>query len=315
MHPSLVTGIKQLARLDPAQQYRPQHARITISGADRSIDVRVSTMPTEFGERVVLRLLSSPSEALSLSGLGLSVGQRVLIENALDQPQGLILVAGPVGAGRSTTLRSLHAHRRPADGNLLAVEIHDRESARIAFEQSQTGHLVLSSVPVNNSLQAIERVLDLGVAPSLVSAALRMIIVQRLARRTCSACREPYEPSRPVLQWLNIDALRQFERGRGCVRCGDTGYSGRIGIFEVVNLTSRFSQSSGYQRDAKRAAGGTGARFLLDDALDKMYRGLTTVEEVMRAMRNRPFDNHPASAAALLDPGAKHTDRLGRLAS
>ncbi len=318
MHASLVGAIKSLARLDTTQQHLPQDGRTHVRGRSGPINLHVSTTPTGFGEKAILHLARS-SESPALSGLGLSVSQRVLIENALGRRQGLILVVGPAGAGTSTTLRSLLAHRRASEANVEVAEIRDRETARMAFEAALSGHAVLGRLHVDNSLEAIDRLLDLGVTESLLASATNLIVAQRRVRRICSNCREPYEPPRDVLDWLNLDALRQFERGRGCVQCGHTGYSGRIGIFEVLNGSSHLLQSltrEATEAERTRVAVNAGVRLLLDDALDKMYRGLTTVEEVMRALRKEPAGGKKSPGSMrVCHVDATRLGRLGRLAS
>jgi type II secretory ATPase GspE/PulE/Tfp pilus assembly ATPase PilB-like protein len=340
MHAPLVSRIKILARLDISQQRLPQDGRIRIKGRNRGIDLRVSTLPTQFGEKVVLRLLGS-SEAPMLAGLGLSAAERTVIEDALIQPQGLILVTGPTGAGKTTTLYSMLCRRQSPEVNIVTIEdpieyelpgatqvqvdsktgltfasclrailrqdpdvllvgeIRDRETAEIAFEAALTGHIVFSTVHANSSLAAIDRLLDLGVTGPLLSAATNLIIAQRLARRICEQCREPYTPSSDVLRRLPIDPHRQqFEHGRGCSRCGQTGYSGRVGIFEILPVNARLKESlnrGATETELRRAATATGMRFLLEDALDKVRQGLTTIEEVLRVIRVDANDDRPIS--------------------
>ena len=330
MGPALLSRIKILAKLDIGQQRLPQDGRIKVTTNDRAMDLRVSTMPTHFGEKAALRLLGSTS-APTLRALGLSPDEMTLLDDALNQPQGLILVTGPTGAGKSTTLYSMLTRRQSTEVNVVTIEdpieyelsganqvqvdvkagvtfasclrailrqdpdiimvgeIRDLETAEIAFQAALTGHLVLSTLHTNGSVAAIERLLDLGVKPMMITAATNLVIAQRLARRICMNCREPYVPSTGVLRRLRIEAdSQEFHHGRGCVACAQTGYSGRVGIFEILRLTTRLKElvsRRATESELKSAAIGAGARFLLSDALDKVRQGLTTAEEILRVIR------------------------------
>jgi type II secretory ATPase GspE/PulE/Tfp pilus assembly ATPase PilB-like protein len=271
--------------------------------------------------------------------LGLSADEMTLLDDALNQPQGLILVTGPTGAGKSTTLYSMLTRRQSAEVNIVTIEdpieyqlagasqvqvddkvgvtfvsclrailrqdpdiimvgeIRDLETAEIAFQAALTGHLVLSTLHTNGSVAAIERLLDLGVKPLMITAATNLIVAQRLARRICMNCREPYLPSPDALRKLHIAAdSHEFLHGRGCTACAQTGYSGRVGIFEILRLTTRLKELLSLRATESKitsAASGAGTRFLLGDALDKMRQGLTTVEEILRVIRIDHADDSP----------------------
>jgi type IV pilus assembly protein PilB len=362
MGPALLSRIKILAKLDIAQQRLPQDGRIKVKTNDRAMDVRVSTMPTHFGEKAVLRLLGSAS-APTLGALGLSTDEITLLDDALNQPQGLILVTGPTGAGKSTTLYSMLTRRQSTEVNVVTIEdpieyqlsganqvqvdekagvtlasclrailrqdpdiimvgeIRDLETAEIAFQAALTGHLVLSTLHTNGSVAAIERLLDLGVKPMMITAATNVVIAQRLARRICMNCREPYVPSASVLRRLRIEADSQtFHHGRGCVVCAQTGYSGRVGIFEILRLTTRLKElvsRRATESELRSAAIGAGTRFLLSDALDKVRQGLTTAEEILRVIRiEHPGDDLPSngftpSSGEPLPPDARLPNGFG----
>jgi type IV pilus assembly protein PilB len=336
MHAAVVSRIKILAKLDISQQRLPQDGRIKVRSRDRGIDLRVSTLPTHFGEKAVLRLLGS-STAPTLTELGLSVDETAVLEEALTQPQGLILVTGPTGAGKTSTLYSMLTRRQSTEVNIVTIEdpieyqvpginqvqvdvktglsfasclrailrqdpdvilvgeIRDLETAEIAIQAALTGHLVFSTLHTNGSLAAIERLLDLGVRPLLVTSATNLIVAQRLARRICTNCREPYCPATDALRRLRIEASGQeFLHGRGCALCGQTGYSGRVGIFEILRLTPQLKELVGRhatEMEMRRAAIDAGTRFLLGDAVDKVRRGLTTVEEILRVIRIEHSDD------------------------
>jgi type IV pilus assembly protein PilB len=343
----LLSRIKILAKLDIAEQRLPQDGRFQHRTPDGPIHLRVSTLPTHFGEKAVLRLLRS-AQTPTLSALGFSPDEKALLEEALHQPQGLVLVTGPTGAGKSTTLYSMLTRRQSSEINVVTIEdpieyqlhganqvqvntkagvtfasslrailrqdpdvimvgeIRDAETAEIVFHAAQTGHLVLSTLHTNSALAAIERLLTLDVRPVTINAATNVIIAQRLARRVCMRCRAPYVPSPEVLQRLHLDAESwEFQRGTGCDACGQTGYSGRVGLYEIQRLSSKLKNlvnKQATERALKRAASRLGARFLLDDGLAKVRQGLTTVEELLRVIRIEHAEDLPASSGRGLFP-------------
>jgi type IV pilus assembly protein PilB len=336
MSAALLSRIKILARLDIAQQRLPQDGRIKARMRDREFDLRVSTLATQFGEKAVLRLLGSATTP-TLDTLGLSADEQALLDDALAQPQGLILVTGPTGTGKSTTLHSMLLHRHSSELNIVTIEdpieyhvpganqvqvdtktgltfagclrailrqdpdlimvgeIRDIDTAEIAFQAALTGHLVFSTLHTNSSVAAIERLLDLGVKPLLITSATNLIVAQRLARRICMNCREPYTPSAGVLRRLQIEANSyEFQHGRGCAACGLTGYSGRVGIFEILRMTTRLKElvsRRATEAEMKSAAADAGTRPLLANALHKMHQGLTTPEEILRVIRTEHADD------------------------
>jgi type IV pilus assembly protein PilB len=314
MHPALVSRVKILGKLDIAQQRLPQDGRIKTRSRGEALDLRVSTLPTQFGEKVVMRLLGSASIPTPAQ-LGLSAAEASLVEDALSQPQGFILVTGPTGAGKTTTLYSMLTRRQSSGVNIVTIEdpieyqvtganqvqvdakagltfaaslrsvvrqdpdvilvgeIRDLETAEIAFQAALTGHLVFSTLHANGTLAAIERLFDLGVRPLAITSATNLIVAQRLARRICMNCRELYEPSAHLLRRLRLDAdSHSFQHGKGCERCAQTGYYGRVGIFEMMVLTAELRDLVGRhapESEMIQAAARAGTRFLMDDALAK----------------------------------------------
>jgi type IV pilus assembly protein PilB len=353
---ALVSRVKVLAKLDIATQRIPQDGRIKARFGERRIDLRVSTLPTQFGEKAVLRLLGSTG-APTLSALGLSAAEMALLDDGLSQPQGLILVTGPTGAGKSTTLYSMLTSRQSTDVNVVTIEdpieyqvpgatqvqvdgkggltfasclrailrqdpdvilvgeIRDLETAEVAFRAALTGHLVFSTLHTNSSVGAIERLLDLGVKPLLVTTATNLIVAQRLARRICMNCREPYVPSALALRKLHTKAgAHEFHHGRGCAACAQTGYSGRVGIFEILRLTPRLKElvnRRATESEMTEAALEGGTRLLLEDALYKVRQGLTTVEEILRVIRIEPAQG-AGQANCLTVPASEASRPLSR---
>jgi len=341
MKRQLLSRLKVLAHLDIAQQRMPQDGRIKARGRDGAIDLRVSTLPTQYGEKIVLRVLGS-SHAPSLLDLGLSAQQLAVVDQALHQPQGLILVTGPTGSGKSTTLYSMLTRRQAPDVNVVTVEdpierrlpgitqsqvndktgttfarylrailrqdpdvimigeIRDLESAEIAFQAALTGHLVLTTLHTNGTVEAVDRLLDIGVKPLMITSVTNLLVAQRLARLICPHCRVRYQPSPAAVEALGLDASAEFTRGRGCPACGHTGYRGRVGIFELLRLTPALKERirAGAGEAEIRAAAASGAtRWLCDDAVTKIQEGLTTVEEVQRVVR---IDEAGASPHAMV---------------
>ncbi len=333
LHHPLVSRLKILATLDIAERRLPQDGRMKAKFQNRAMDLRVSTLPTHFGEKVVLRLLGAAAIP-TLESMGLSEWQFSALTEYLSQPQGMILLTGPTGAGKSTTLYSMILRRQSPEINIVTVEdpieyqlaginqvqvnvragltfagslrsilrqdpdvilvgeIRDLETAEIAFQAAVTGHLVMSTLHTNSSMAAITRLLDLGVDPFMVTSSVNLIVAQRLARRICSQCKETYTPPRELLQKLKIDDPGfTFHRGRGCSACGKSGYAGRIGIYEMLRMTSALKElirQKASESELHRAAAAAGTRFLLEDGLSKVREGLTNLEELFRVIEVAP---------------------------
>jgi type IV pilus assembly protein PilB len=330
LHNAVISRLKILAKLDIAEHRVPQDGRIRIQVANKPMDIRVSTLPTHYGEKIVMRLLGS-SELPKLDKLGYNEKQREWLDHALSQPQGLVVVTGPTGSGKSTSLYAMLERRKSPEVNIITIEdpieyqlpginqvqvnqkagltfasclrsilrqdpdiilvgeIRDLETAEIAFHASMTGHLVLSTLHTNSALATIARLLDLGVDPFSITGSLTLVSAQRLARRICHFCKEEYTPSKSVLEKLRVQDLNMtFYRGRGCQSCSNTGYSGRIGIYEMLRITGALKQlihRKASEGEMRKAAGISGTRFLLEDAMDKVRHGVTTLEEVVRVIQ------------------------------
>lgn len=330
----LVSRVKILAKMDIAEKRLPQDGRIEIRIGDKSVDIRVSTLPTAFGERVVMRLLDKTTSYLPLEVLGLTDQDHALFHELIKVPNGIILVTGPTGSGKTTTLYSALGVLNTPDVNIITVEdpieyqmegvsqmqvnskigltfasglrtivrqdpdiilvgeIRDLETASIAIQAALTGHLVFSTLHTNDAASAVTRLIDMGVEPFLVASSVNAILAQRLVRQICPVCKEPFVPSEEYLEksgftWEEIGD-RVLYQGVGCPECFETGYKGRIGIFELMNFTDelkRFALSTSDAGQIKQKAlelDGVGMVTLRQDGLRKVLAGKTTLEEVFR---------------------------------
>ena len=325
MFPGIVSRIKILSGLDIAERRRPQDGRCEVKIGQKILDLRISTFPTVFGEKVVIRVLDRSSLVPNLQELGMEEKQREKFQNALKKPYGIILITGPTGSGKTTTLYAAlsqlnspktnivtledpveyrleginQAQVRPEigltfanylrhvlrqDPNIIMVgEIRDFETAEIAIRAALTGHLVLSTIHTNDSISTITRLIDMGVAPYLLAPSLHMVVAQRLIRKLCPECKEPAAPSNL------LPAGTEIYQAKGCHFCNGNGYWGRIGIFEILEITPRlkelFTQKTSYgtwQEEAKKE----GMKSLFDVALSKTAEGITSLEEVLGIVEN-----------------------------
>ncbi|MFQ5741004.1 MAG: ATPase, T2SS/T4P/T4SS family [Acidobacteriota bacterium] len=330
IHAGLVSRIKILANLDISERRRSQDGHIRARFRREGVRLRVSTLPTEFGEKVVLRILGSAKGIPAIADLGMEPDQIRQLQDAMTQPQGMILATGPTGSGKTTTLYSVLAAKRSRELNIVTIEdpieyhlggvnqvrvnpkagmtfanclrsilrqdpdvilvgeIRDLETAQIAFHASMTGHMVLSSLHTNTALGTVSRLLELGIEPFLLTSCVNLVIAQRLVRKVCLHCREPYEPPRGLLERIGwTDPEMHFVQGRGCLECSQTGYSGRIGLFEILPLTAGVQDALNRKADESEllaAARAAGMRLLREDAACKVRRGVTTLEEIQRVI-------------------------------
>lgn len=327
---AVTTRVKLLGNLNIAERRLPQDGRFKFKAFDKTIDVRLSCLPTVYGEKLVLRILDRGSLILDMSSLGFEPRLLENFRRALGLPHGLIILTGPTGSGKTTTLyAALNAmktptknivtiedpveyqlskinqvHTRPDIGLTFAAglrsilrqdpdiimvgEVRDRETAEICIRSSLTGHLVLSTLHTNDAVSAISRLIDMGIEPYLLSATLTLVMAQRLVRRICAECSMPWEPSQELLSRLKSfdgsGASWKFRRGKGCARCGQTGYLGRIAVYEQFLITDRIKQlvaeNAGLTRIGEQARQ-DGFESLLDAALSKVREGVTTLDEAL----------------------------------
>jgi type IV pilus assembly protein PilB len=336
MMPGVLTRLKVLAKLDIAERRKPQDGRISLNAAaaGRTLDVRVATLPTVEGESIVMRLLDKSRRAPTLEELGMSDEMRSQLEQLVRKPTGALLVTGPTGSGKSTTLYAALTEINRPEINIITVEdpveyrlqgvnqvqinhkagltfatalrsilrsdpdvvmvgeIRDGETAKIAIEAALTGHLVLSTLHTNDAPQALTRLNEMGVEPFLTGAAVSAVLAQRLARKLCTHCCEMYTPNTDELLKARVSSEvaaasdgMVFYRKKGCPRCNQTGYKGRIGIYQLLAMTEELESlavRNASRDEIERAAIGEGMRTLWDDGLAKVAAGLTSIEELAR---------------------------------
>jgi type IV pilus assembly protein PilB len=342
IHPALLARIKLLAGLKIDEHYRPQDGRFRHRIVNENVDVRVSVMPTSFGEKIEVRLLESSQKPLSLEELGFLPPYAAVVRANLKKTYGMVLSCGPTGSGKTTTLYALmnilnkplvnivtvedpieynmryvnQTQMNPQAGitfasglrailrqdpNVIMVgEIRDGETANIAVQAALTGHLLLSSLHTNDAPTAIPRLFDLGVPPFLVASVLNVIVAQRLVRRICPTCifSEEVKPEYKQIienQFKELGGAQDAHvpkilyRGRGCPACGNSGYKGRLGIFEVLDVTDKIKtiiNDRNFDLDMLRTeARKEGMRTMFEDGLEKTELALTTIDEVLRVIR------------------------------
>lgn len=328
---SVISRVKVMANMNIAERRIPQDGRIMTTVGGKPVDMRVNSLPTQHGESVVLRVLDRSSIQLELSDLGMGESLRNYIEETIHKPNGIFIVTGPTGAGKTTTLyaclrkintidaklltaedpveyeldgimqvpindavgltfaKALRSFLRQDPDRIMVGEMRDLETAQIAIQASLTGHLVLSTLHTNDSAGAVTRLVDMGVEPFLVAATLEGVLAQRLLRTICKSCRSPYEPSLHVLNQLNLSVEdiggKHFHTGSGCSVCGGSGYKGRRGIYELLDVTDPIRElitSRAPSLVLRQKAIELGMVTLREDGLRSIYDGETTIEEVLK---------------------------------
>ncbi len=328
MHMPMVSRIKIMSDLDIAERRRPQDGRITVKTSSRMVDMRISTLPTINGEKVVFRILDKNAAIRDISEVGLLPEDLNKAMRLIEMPQGIVLTTGPTGSGKTSTLYSLLRKGAKITKNFTTIEdpveyymtmaeqvnvkekiglsfslvlrsilrqdpnvimlgeIRDYETAEVAFHAALTGHLVLSTLHTNSAIASITRLLDMGIKPYVIADALIGIIAQRLVRRICPHCKTVDKPSPEMLHALKIYNRRiSAQKGTGCRKCNNSGYKGRLGIFEIFaidNELRRMVRSNASEAELMRSARQSGMTPLLEDAIGKIEAGLTTCEEVLR---------------------------------
>ena len=334
MQAGVLSRIKVMSDFDIAERRIPQDGRIGLTVGGKPIDIRVATMPTVYGEKIVLRLLDKGSIMLNLSDLGFSDKALKRFEVSFRKPYGALLVTGPTGSGKSTTLYATLNVLNSKEKNIITVEdpveyrlsginqtqintkagltfasglrailrsdpdivmvgeIRDKETAQIAIEAALTGHLVLSTLHTNDAPGALTRLTEMGVEPFLTASAIECVLAQRLARKLCSHCKQPYKPTDETLRQngfppevMGTDVT--LYRPSGCPRCNKTGYKGRLGIYEVMLISEAIERLTVERKSAdeiSRVAQAEGMVTLREDGIDKVIQGVTSIEEIARVI-------------------------------
>ena len=330
--PSLVLRLKLMSGLDISEKRLPQDGRFNVRVRDQSVDVRISTMPTQYGESVVMRLLNQGGGLLSLEKLGMPADMLKRFREIIRRSSGMVLVTGPTGSGKTTTLyaalseintidqkiitvedpveyrlkgvnqvqvnekieltfaRVLRAALRQDPDVVLVGEMRDAETAQIGLRAAMTGHLVFSTLHTRDAVGTLFRLVDMGTPKYMVASSVQVVLAQRLLRRVCESCAEPHTPTPQESEWLEHEHLARdkwstLKHGRGCAHCNGTGYRGRLGVYEMLEMTLPLAEAAAHHDSShftQAAQAHMKNKTLLDQALEQMRLGQTSVAEVMR---------------------------------
>ena len=330
--PSLVLRLKLMSGLDISEKRLPQDGRFNVRVRDQAVDVRISTMPTQYGESVVMRLLNQGSGALSLDKLGMPPEMLTRFREIIRRSSGMVLVTGPTGSGKTTTLYAALAEINTTDQKIITVEdpveyrlaginqvqvnekieltfarvlraalrqdpdvvlvgeMRDAETAQIGLRAAMTGHLVFSTLHTRDAAGTLFRLIDMGTPKYMVSSSVQVVLAQRLLRRVCESCNEPHTPTPQESEWLEYTKVKRenwaaLAHGRGCSHCNGTGYNGRFAVYEMMEMTKPLAEAAAHQdalQFTQAAMVYMKGKTLLDQALEQMRLGRTSVEEVMR---------------------------------
>jgi len=329
LHAALVARIKILTKLDIAEKRKPQDGRVSILIDDRKIDLRISTMPTFYGEKIAIRLLDPKEARIELNRLGLHKEEYNTLVDVITASQGMVLVTGPTGSGKTSTLYATLNRIKDETKNIITIEdpieylieginqtqinpakditfanglrnilrqdpnvilvgeIRDGDTANIAFRASLTGHLVLSTLHTNSATSSITRLRDLGVDNFVISSALLAIVSQRLIKLICLHCKEEYRPSISLLNkfssYIEKIEIGKFFVGRGCQQCNFTGYAGRTAVLEILTISEKIKNQIAHkvpESEIFKEAKINGLKPLIESAMEKVAKGLTTLDEV-----------------------------------
>src|SRR5258706_1302448 len=333
IHGAIASRVKVIGKMDIAEKRLPQEGRVRIVAEGREIDLRVSSMPTLLGEKLVMRILDKANLRVKLEDLGMRPDAMAMFQRMLRRPHGLVLVTGPTGSGKTTTLYSGLELLRSPERNIITIEdpveyqlelinqvhvqesiglsfaralrsilrqdpdvimvgeIRDEETARVAVQAALTGHLVLATLHTNDAPGAVARLLDMNIEPYLLSSALNGVVAQRLARTICPSCATKYYPTEHVLEDANLSDQggRPFRKSSGCPQCHDSGYKGRVGIYEVLEITHELRRmvhraaASHELRDEARQAGFLSLR---EEGILVALAGVSSLEEVLSVTHN-----------------------------
>ncbi len=326
---AIISRIKVMCNMNIAEKRLPQDGRVRIKVGNKNVDLRVSSFPTIYGENIVIRILDKSNMMLDINQLGLSEEDLKIINNIIRLPNGVILVTGPTGSGKTTTLYAFLTTINSPDKNIITMEdpveyripgirqsqvdvkagltfsvglrsivrqdpdviligeIRDIETAEIAIQSALTGHLVFSTLHTNDAPSAATRLIDMGIEPFLISSSLRCVVAQRLVRLLCPKCKEPYTPDIDILQKLKLPPDRNytFYKEKGCEECKNTGFKGRVGIFEIMQISDKIRELIVRKESAnaiRERAISEGMKTLRDDGIRRVIAGDTSLSEVFR---------------------------------
>ena len=327
----LIARFKVMSKLDITERRMPQDGRIQLRYQEKLVDLRISSLPAQHGEKITLRILDASAAVQALNRIGLNAHDLQLMREAARRPQGMVVITGPTGSGKTTTLYALLREVFSPKLNIVTIEnpieyqlkginqvevnekqglnfssvlrsvlrqdpdviligeIRDKETAEIAFQAAQTGHLVLSTLHTNDAAAAVTRLIDLGLEAYAVASALNLVVSQRLVRRVCSACSAPDTPTDENRRLLRLgEGAPELRKGTGCPACRQTGYAGRTGCYELLpisQVTTKIIEAGGGEIAVRQQARSEGNHTLLEDAMEKLNTGLTTAEEVLRVVQ------------------------------
>jgi type IV pilus assembly protein PilB len=354
MHAPIVSRVKVIGKMDIAEKRLPQEGRVRIVAEGREIDLRVSSMPTLLGEKLVMRILDKENLRVRMEDLGLRPETLVTFKRILEQPHGLVLVTGPTGSGKTTTLYSALDLLRGPEVNIVTVEdpveyqldlvnqiqvhesigfsfaralrsilrqdpdiimvgeIRDQETARVAIQAALTGHLVLATLHTNDAPSAVARLTDMGIESYLLSGAVNGVMAQRLARTLCPACETKYYPTEQVLHDAGVpdQAGHPFKKGAGCRQCHDSGFQGRIGVYELMEITPllrRLIHEGAPVHQLKERLRQNGALSLREEGVMLAVAGKTSLEEIIRCTHSDGDDSEVAPVKSAQPGGKKET--------
>jgi type II secretion system protein E len=343
---AIISRIKIMAQLNIAERFLPQDGHIKFVAAEVHVDIRVSTIPTMYGESVVMRILDKSGTLRRLSDLGMGPAMLETFDGMLRRPHGIVLVTGPTGSGKTTTLYAALKHVYTSAKKIITIEdpvefhldgvnqmqvnpkrgltfanglrsilrqdpdivmvgeIRDGETADIAIRSALTGHLVFSSLHTNDAAGAITRLLDMGIEPFLLATTVEGVVAQRLVRVLCARCAEPFEPAGRLLEQLGADASlfrgKVLKQSRGCQECHQTGFRGRVGVFEMIELNDVLRELVMNRPSSSQIRRAVNGEFIdmRRDGYSKVLAGVTTLEEVWRVTQDAQQDNGVAGATA-----------------
>lgn len=330
---AVTSRVKVIGKLDIAEKRVPQDGRVRIRVDEREVDLRVSILPVQYGESIVIRVLDTQSGVMGLGGLGADDRDFHMIRRLIERPQGLVLVTGPTGSGKTFSLYAMINHIRNDTINVISIEdpveyefdgvkqvavnertgltfarglksvlrqdpdvimvgeMRDAETATIAMQASLTGHMVLSTLHTNTAVGAVTRLRNMGLQPYLIASSLNGVVAQRLVRRLCGNCKTPYIPGEDDLKGLGLSRSdmggMSFYKGAGCEKCGYTGYRGRVAVFEIFPVNSHVRElivEGAPEVAVAKAAQAAGMRYMSEDGIEKVRRGITSVEELRRVL-------------------------------